>query len=379
MGDSDGWAFGVMAVSAMSRGHIIGTTACDDARTLAERLTGNVMLHSPTETFSQLMPTYSPPPEDEGLAPIDIVYGHYSPESRLIEIFVNRIRHGAQQFGWEFADLLEIVRIHEYAHAIVHIGIDIRSVEHQLNTFLPGQNTSTDWESFTKERDKAFSTVDDESHELLAQAITLGCLSQQSDQFDSQRLIDTFLALAERQPRKYRLPPEVTLHTARHADWGVVLWAARGEIDCCRGSSFKLTDGLASLIRETAELPGSTEASANSALTLFVDELQRRLANVDPAMKKSNSGNMELLFLKKGLLEVRMYQERAHKRPHFHIEYKRQYRASYALDTCEIIIGHMPKKYEAEILPLAAAMKDQLIEAWHALNGSVRITRSADC
>jgi hypothetical protein len=73
-----------------------------------------------------------------------------------------------------------------------------------------------------------------------------------------------------------------------------------------------------------------------------------------------------------------MYQEKAHQRPHFHIEYKRQFEASYGLDTCERIIGHMPKKYEAEIVPLAAAMKDQLIEEWHTLNGPVMITRSAD-
>ena len=211
------------------------------------------MLHGPTETFSQRVPTYSPPPEDDGLTPIDKLYGRYVPESRLIEIFVNSIRRGAQQFGWEFADLLKIVRIHEYAHAIVHIGIAVQSVEDLLSTFLPGQ-ISTDWGSFTQNRDKDFSAVEDESHELLAQAITLGCLSQQADHPDSQRLIDTFLALEERQPPKYRLPPEVTLRTARHADWGVVLWAARGEINAY-GSSFKLADGLASLIRATGELP----------------------------------------------------------------------------------------------------------------------------
>jgi hypothetical protein len=144
-----------------------------------------------------------------------------------------------------------------------------------------------------------------------------------------------------------------------------------------------LADGLASLIQVTGELPDSTEASTNSALALFVDELQRRLskidtATVDTATKGSNPGVIGLRLLKKGLLEVRMYQEKAHQRPHFHIEYKRQFEASYGLDTCERIIGHMPKKYEAEIVPLAAAMKDQLIEEWHTLNGPVMITRSAD-
>jgi hypothetical protein len=142
MSDSDDWAIAVSA-KAILEGQK-GRTERDDARILAERLTSNVMLHGPTETFSQRMPTYSPPHEDEGLSPIDKLYGRYVPESRLIEIFVNSIRRGAQQFGWEFADLLKIVGIQEYAHAIVHIGIAVQSIEDLLSTFLPGQ-ISTDW------------------------------------------------------------------------------------------------------------------------------------------------------------------------------------------------------------------------------------------
>jgi hypothetical protein len=67
MSDSDDWAIAV-SMNATFDGHR-GTTARDDVRILAERLPGNVMLHGPTETFSQLMPTYSPPPEDDGLTP----------------------------------------------------------------------------------------------------------------------------------------------------------------------------------------------------------------------------------------------------------------------------------------------------------------------
>ena len=83
------------------------------------------MLYGPTEIFSKQVPTNSPLSEDDGLIPIDKLYGRYLPESRSIEIFIKSVRRGAQQFGWESADLLKIVRIHEYAHAIVHIGITV--------------------------------------------------------------------------------------------------------------------------------------------------------------------------------------------------------------------------------------------------------------
>ena len=73
-----------------------------------------------------------------------------------------------------------------------------------------------------------------------------------------------------------------------------------------------------------------------------------------------------------------MYKESAHRRPHFHLEYKMEHEASYALDNFERLAGWMPLKYEETILPFARAHQGQLIERWHSLNGTVRIALPAN-
>jgi hypothetical protein len=69
------------------------------------------------------MPVWLPKtPEQDRLRPIDALYGCYDPTTRSIEIFVNRIRQDASTFAAEADEFLEIVRIHEHAHAVVHLG-----------------------------------------------------------------------------------------------------------------------------------------------------------------------------------------------------------------------------------------------------------------
>jgi hypothetical protein len=210
-----------------------------------------MLARGPIEIFSTKLPVYSgPSTKDDGLLPIDVLYGRYIPEDLRIEIFVDRIRADAPRFGAEYSDLLTIVRIHEYAHAVVHMGIHAGEVSEQLRNF--GVNGITDWVSFQVERNKAFSAIDDESGELLAQAITWACVSQQPASSRPQRLIETFTALEQKQPDRYRLPPEVR-QRARLADWPLILRVAQGELDIDGGPCFKLADGLAELIGQTAE------------------------------------------------------------------------------------------------------------------------------
>ena len=208
----------------------------------------------PAETFSKEMPVYVGPATEGDLAPIDILYGCYSPNDLRIKIFVNRISTDAPRFKAEFPDLLTVVRIHEYAHAVVHTGINTADVSEQLAKL--GIGGTTDWESFRADRDRAFSALDNDCHELLAQAIACACISREPVSPRSQRLIETFLALEEQQPQRYQLPSEVK-QCAHLADWGVVLRAARGELDVHRGPSFNFAAGLAALIRKTAERRGA--------------------------------------------------------------------------------------------------------------------------
>jgi len=367
MSDLENWATSVVvAHRLLGRG---ATGSFDDARATVERLTGNVMLWpGPAEMFSEEMPAYVGPRAEEGTLPIDVLYGRYTPEGSRIDVFVNRIRADAPRLGVEFIDLLTVVRIHEYAHAIVHTGI----VAEQLAA-LAG-NPTTDWDSFRAGRHAAFCALDDESSELLAQAITWGCVSQEPNSQRCQRLGETYLALEDRQPKRYQLPPGVTQRSPL-ANWRLILQTAQGEPDVYRTRSFRLVDGFAELIRKTAEPKTPVEMWLHNPLAVVASGLQQELASAGPAPPKTDPGQnrLELLVARKECIELRMYKEAAHRRPHFHVEFKSEFEASYALDTLDRLAGYMPRKYEEVILRVARANRDQLAEFWSSLNGSARV------
>lgn len=105
-------------------------------------------------------------------------------------------------------------------------------------------------------------------------------------------------------------------------------------------------------------------------------QLQQALALADLLIEDStatSSGGgdtpLELLIARFDHVKVQMYREHGpHKRPHFHIEYKRQHRASYAIDTLERIIGFMPKQYERSVLDWARSAQPRLLSCWEQLN-----------
>src|SRR5207253_3171814 len=103
-------------------------------------------------------------------------------------------------------------------------------------------------------------------------------------------------------------------------------------------------------------------------------ELQRALAfsdnNEDRSKSRPSSDPIpfELLVARFGHVKVQMYQEHGpHKRPHFHIEYKHEYRASYAIDTLERIAGYMPKQHERPVMEWARTVQSQLANSWEQL------------
>lgn len=60
--------------------------------------------------------------------------------------------------------------------------------------------------------------------------------------------------------------------------------------------------------------------------------------------------------------------ERNHKLPHFHIEYKTQYEASYRLPECVKLAGDMPKTKEKEMLIWAKKNRAKLMAEWKNMN-----------
>ena len=100
--------------------------------------------------------------------------------------------------------------------------------------------------------------------------------------------------------------------------------------------------------------------------------LQKDLAWIDLFNNQSRPGSLEILVITLESVKLRIHKEaRVHGRPHFHLEYKRgEYKASYALDTLEILAGHMPTKHSSVILEWAKENKSRIQAIWDELNAS---------
>jgi len=97
-----------------------------------------------------------------------------------------------------------------------------------------------------------------------------------------------------------------------------------------------------------------------------VDELQLLLSLVEPQVDYGKSFTKALVFRLYDIT-VKMRKENNHQRPHFHIKYKNQYSASYAVDTLERLAGNIPVKYEKTILKWAAQNRSSLKLTWDKL------------
>jgi len=95
-------------------------------------------------------------------------------------------------------------------------------------------------------------------------------------------------------------------------------------------------------------------------------ELQRQLALVD-LIHDGNSESIKLLLLRLRDIAIRMRPDSNHRRAHFHIEYRKEYSASYAVDTLEKLAGQMPARYEKPVLEWAAEHKQSLTATWNKL------------
>ena len=99
-----------------------------------------------------------------------------------------------------------------------------------------------------------------------------------------------------------------------------------------------------------------------------VSRLQAALALADLHTDNTDPTILRKLIVQFEHVKVQMYAEKGpHKRPHFHIEFKRQFRATYAIDTLERIVGYMPRRYEARVLEWARSVQPRLAQCWQGL------------
>jgi Domain of unknown function (DUF4160) len=99
--------------------------------------------------------------------------------------------------------------------------------------------------------------------------------------------------------------------------------------------------------------------------------LQNDLAMVDMRtrpQRKKQFGLLEALLIKKDQIKLKMYQEKGHARPHFHVDYGSQnHAASYAIDTGERLDGVLDRKYDKAVGSWAESNRQQLLNVWDAM------------
>jgi hypothetical protein len=95
-----------------------------------------------------------------------------------------------------------------------------------------------------------------------------------------------------------------------------------------------------------------------------IDELQLLLSLADGVKGRDNGFETKAIVFDLKYLKVRINKETNHSLPHFHIEYKREYRASYSIENLKWLVGEMPKKYEEKVLPWASRHRKSLKLTW---------------
>ena len=196
----------------------------EEPQLLIQRVARNVFLYrGPNEYFSKEMPYL--PSKNVDVYPIDILYGKYNPKTCSIDIFFKSIYRDARLFNATEDELIKIVRIHEYAHAIIHVGIIASNIKKRLSTF--GHKKKTEWSSFLGKRTFWFNKTSEELHEFLAQALTYSCLFSLSE--GSEKFLKVYNSLESKQPDHYMLSDKVKERACK-ANWPLVLAVARREI-----------------------------------------------------------------------------------------------------------------------------------------------------
>jgi len=146
--------------------------------------------------------------EKSEIIEIDGCLGFYNPEEREITTFVKGIEKASQIIGCKAVHLEHIVRLHEYSHAIVHIGLseDDRQRGARENNYL---------RTFLEQATTIYNSIEHSLHEHLAQLLThhsLKILREGARHPIAQDAIDqrikAFKKLNSYQPAEYRLRDE---------------------------------------------------------------------------------------------------------------------------------------------------------------------------
>ncbi len=98
-----------------------------------------------------------------------------------------------------------------------------------------------------------------------------------------------------------------------------------------------------------------------------IDELQLLFAVSDWESNKDSVFVTKAVVYKLQYIKLIILPDQNHERPHFHLHYKTEYAASYAIDTLKLLAGDMPAKYEQPMLQWASRKQKSLLLTWNNL------------
>jgi hypothetical protein len=108
----------------------------------------------------------------------------------------------------------------------------------------------------------------------------------------------------------------------------------------------------------------------NDRLVAAARMLQADLAQIDLLNRRWDGSRIELIVRKYENLTIRLDASTNHRRPHLHIDYKKNHHAaSYAIDTGERLAGE-PTRYDKAIAKWILANQDDLNTTWYDLRQS---------
>jgi hypothetical protein len=136
---------------------------------------------------------------------IDGTLGLYDPSKKEITVFQKGVKRAARFLRARPEDLLQIVRLHEWAHALLHLGLE----EAEYKSVL--QNDSL-WVDQLARLDSWFNGLEPNLHEILAQLLTRESLRLLRDkattpeaQASLNRIQELFHQLMRYAPIRYRI------------------------------------------------------------------------------------------------------------------------------------------------------------------------------
>ena len=170
--------------------------------------------HCPSEQESDEDPPLRPDERAE-IFPIDGFLGVYTPEQQQITIFSKGIARAAELLDLEVSDVTMTVRLHEWAHALIHVGLS------EQDRLRVTQDESL-WPDMLATATASFHRFDRGLHERLAQLLVhhgLRSMRAAATAPEAVAILDrrtrAFERLTQHSPTDYRIDRYLSLGRER--------------------------------------------------------------------------------------------------------------------------------------------------------------------